>query len=70
VRDLLALDAVADFVVEAVGGADDGDFGVRVEEVDDAAGGYLCGDCLSTLLSTSSALSLARSLAEVDGRIG
>jgi len=57
---LVALDAVADFVVEAWEWADDGDFGVGVEEVDDAAGGYLLSGCLSTLLSTLSNFFLQR----------
>ncbi len=40
-RDLVLRDAVADLRVEAGGGGDDGNEGVGVEEVKDAAGGDL-----------------------------
>ena len=41
VFDLVPLDAVGDFGVEAIAWADYGDFGVGIEEVEDAACSYL-----------------------------
>jgi len=39
--DLFLFDAVGDLVIEAVARADDGDFGIGIEEVEDATCGYL-----------------------------
>ena len=39
--DLFLFDAVGDLVIEAVARADDGDFGVGIEEVQDTTCGYL-----------------------------
>ena len=48
VLDQLLLDAVRDFGVEPIARADDGYFGVGVEEVEDTASGYLVTVSMST----------------------
>jgi hypothetical protein len=41
VFDEALFNTIGDFIVETVTGTDETDFGVRVEEVQDATGGYL-----------------------------